>query len=218
MPFDEITEHLAFEIFSHVADPRDRVALAATGRVWRNAKKLDASLPGTPGELYELGRGFSDAGEYWKELYWYLKASDRGDADAMWRIAICSYQGYPGVTHYDAFKWLERASALERAPSHFHATLTYWLARCYVNGHGVERDPSKAIELLVKAATEMGCRTAAIELAYICQGSFVDLKLYVQKRNVEEALKWFRRVAELGELCPLAQARVDELERELAGV
>ena len=49
MPFDEITEHLAFEIFSHVADPRDRVALAATGRVWRNAEKLDASLPGTPG-------------------------------------------------------------------------------------------------------------------------------------------------------------------------
>ena len=37
-------------------DPRDRISLAAVSKVWRDAEKSDASLPGTPRALCELGR------------------------------------------------------------------------------------------------------------------------------------------------------------------
>ena len=63
--FNTIPENVAAVVFSHLGDdPRDRVALAQVSKVWRDAEKSDASLPGgSPRALFELGRGLYDAGK-----------------------------------------------------------------------------------------------------------------------------------------------------------
>ena len=84
--FNAIPENVAAVVFSHLGDdPRDRVRLAAVSKVWRDAEKSDASLPGgSPSALFELGEGLYAAYEYKRAIYWWRRAT--GDADAMYWI------------------------------------------------------------------------------------------------------------------------------------
>ena len=53
-PTLEAEGSIACAIFSHLEHPRDRIALAAVSRVFRDAEKSDASLPGGLSALKRL--------------------------------------------------------------------------------------------------------------------------------------------------------------------
>jgi len=217
--FDAIPENVAAVVFSHLGDdPRDRVRLAAVSKVWRDAEKSDASLPGgSPSALFELGEGLYAAYEYKRAIYWWRRAT--GDADAICWIGSCYLYGY-GVKRdvTKAVEWFERASRCG------HAEATYYLAGCYVEGLGVEKNIVKSLELYVKAA-ELGEKGAAYALGFIYRygpyarryagdasrdnDAFRDVAV-----NKTEALKWHRVAVELG--ATYAQDEVDALEAELA--
>jgi TPR repeat protein len=92
--FNDIPENVAAVVFSHLGkNPRHRIRLAAVSKVWRDAEKSDLSLPGAPRALFELGEdliGKETKVSFRKAFYWYRKAADLGDADAMWMIGVTS--------------------------------------------------------------------------------------------------------------------------------
>jgi TPR repeat protein len=209
---------IACAIFSNLgANPRDRIALAAVSRVFRDAEQSDASLPcGGRSALKRLGDWFrhSERKLYAEALYWYRKGDDRGDAGCMHAIGLCYHHGH-GVEK-DRRKWCEW---LKKASELGHRDATYFLAVCYHRGEGVDTDEAKAVELYVKSA-ELGHPLSAYHLGMIYKrgkcGVAVDKK---------EALKWSRVAVENATLKDfrkhnlhvLCQCLADRLEAELAG-
>ena len=123
-------------------------------KVWRDAEKSDASLPGgSLSALSSVGEELYNDGKCEHAIYWWRKAADRGDVDAMYEMA----QLLPvlttglGVTldHTKASEWWERASGCG------HARRDLRLADATYTAYGVEKNEAKAIELYVKAA-ELG--------------------------------------------------------------
>ena len=201
--FDAIPGNVAAVVFSHLGDdPTDRVRLAAVSKVWRDAEKSDASLPGgSPRALFELGRGIFNAFHWKRAVYWWHRAT--GDADAMCWIGYCYHYGYGVKEDYTkAVEWWERASGCG------HASATTYLAMCYDTGHGVEESETKTRELYLKAA-ELGCKDAAYELGIIYYHGACGVAV-----NKTEALKWWRVAVELGDT--FVQGAVTKLEAELA--
>ena len=203
--FDAIPENVAAVVFSHLGDdPRDRVRLAAVSKVWRDAEKSDASLPGgSPSALFELGEGLYAAYEYKRAIYWWRRAT--GDAVAMYWIGVCYYNGF-GVKEdtTKAFEWWERASGCG------HAGMTYCIAQCYEYEYGLDvgENKTKALELYLKAA-ELGQKRAAYKLGVIYHCGRCGVAV-----NKTEALKWYRVAVELGDT--FVQGAVTKLEAELA--
>ena len=201
--FDAIPGNVAAVVFSHLGDdPTDRVRLAAVSKVWRDAEKSDASLPGgSPRALFELGRGIFNAFHWKRAVYWWHRAT--GDADAMCWIGYCYHYGY-GVKRdvTKAVEWFERASGCG------HAYATYRLAWCYEYGLGAEENKKKALGLYLKAV-ELGDKDAAYELGIIYYHGACGVAV-----NKTEALKWWRVAVELGDT--FVQGAVTKLEAELA--
>tara|TARA_B100001142_G_scaffold263902_1_gene267329 strand:- start:834 stop:1505 length:672 start_codon:yes stop_codon:yes gene_type:complete len=213
--FNKIPENVAAVVFSHLGgDPTDRIRLSAVSKVWRDAEKADASLPGTPRALLDdthtiLVHMLLDdthtilVHSTKKRLYWLRKAADRGDAVAMNEIGYCYRFGYGVNRDYTKAKeWWERASGCG------HADATCRLASCYRYGDGVEKNEAKAVEIYVKA-TELGSGGAAHAL-----GRIYELRSCGVAENKTEALKWYRLAAERG--VSDARVSVDRLELELA--
>jgi TPR repeat protein len=178
-PTLEADGNVACAIFSHLEDPRDRIALAAVSRVFRDAEKSDASLPVALGALKRHGDKFHNETKYAEAVYWYRKGADRGDAGCMHAIGLCYRYGDDGVEkdQRKAFEWTEKASELG------HAYATSDLARYCELGEGVDVDEAKAVELYVKAAGLGHCSAHRLGAYYehgMC-GVAVDKK---------EALKW----------------------------
>ena len=202
-PTLEADGSIACAIFSHLEHPRDRIALAAVSRVFRDAEKSDASLPGGLSALEELGDEFHNETKFAEAVYWYRKGDDRGDAGCMYLMGWC-YRYGNGVEKdmRKAFEWLEKASELG------HVGATHDLAGHYELGVGVDVDEAKAIELYVKAAG-MGNWISAQRLGHCYEDG--ECGVAVDKK---EALKWYRVAVELG--YTYAQCKVDRLEAELA--
>jgi len=201
--FDAIPENVAAVVFSHLGDdPRDRVRLAAVSKVWRDAEKSDASLPGgSPSALFELGEGLYAAYEYKRAIYWWRRAT--GDADAMCWIGRCYRFAYGVKGDFTkAVEWWERASGCG------HAEATRQLALSYEYGLGAEENKKKALGLYLKAV-ELGDKYAAYKLGLIYHDGRCGVAV-----NKTEALKWYLVAADLGQ--PYAQDKVDALEAELA--
>jgi TPR repeat protein len=202
--FNAIPENVAAVVFSHLGDdPRDRVALAQVSKVWRDAEKSDASLPGgSPSALFELGEA---AYEYKRAIYWWRRAT--GDADAMYWIGVC-YRFACGVKgdFTKAVEWWERASGCG------HAEATRQLALSYEYGLGAEENKKKALGLYLKAV-ELGDKYAAYKLGLIYHDGRCGVAV-----NKTEALKWYRVAVELGDTFgdTYSLDEVEELEAELA--
>jgi TPR repeat protein len=203
--FNAIPENVAAVVFSHLGDdPRDRVALAQVSKVWRDAEKSDASLPGgSPSALFELGEGLYAAKKCKRAIYWWRRAT--GDADAMYWIGVCyrfAYGVKGDVTK--AVEWFERASRCG------HAEATFSLAQCYEYEYGLDvgENKTKALELYLKAA-ELGQKGAAYKLGVIYYHGGCGVAV-----NKTEALKWWRVAVELGDT--FVQGAVTKLEAELA--
>jgi len=186
--FDAIPENVAAVVFSHLGDdPRDRVRLAAVSKVWRDAEKSDASLPGgSPSALFELGEGLYAAYEYKRAIYWWRRAT--GDADAMCWIGRCYRFAYGVKGDFTkAVEWWERASGCG------HAEATRQLALSYEYGLGAEENKKKALGLYLKAV-ELGEHGAAYQLGVIYHCGRCGVAV-----NITEALKWWRVAVELGD-------------------
>ena len=216
--FNGIPENVAAVVFSHLGDdPRDRVALAQVSKVWRDAEKSDASLPGgSLRALFKRGERLYNCGPRAHAIIWWRLGADRGDVVAMYVIAHC-YHGmqfigglssdYNGVKqdHTKAFELWERAS--ERG----HADATHCLATSYELGLGVKVNETKGMELHVKAV-ELGSKDAAYYLGNVYLRNVrppTGVAL-----NKKEALKWFRVAVELG--CNRSVYWMTGLEAELA--
>ena len=105
-----------------------------------------------------------------------------------------------------------------RAAEAGHAEGQYYLFLCYRDGHGVAQDRANSRKWLKRAA-EGGWGAACLCLGVYCwktdedqaikwfqkaveqgvrNGCFPLIKIYQDRKNYSEALKWERRVAELG--------------------
>ncbi len=183
---------IACVIFSNLGpNPRDRIALAAVSRVFRDAEKADASLPcgGGLSALKKLGDEFHHSEHKDAEaVYWWRKGADRGDADCMYAIGRCYRHGDHGVEkdRRKSCEWLIKASELG------HADSTYLLAVCYQLGEGVDIDEAKAFELNVKAA-ELGHLMGTFNLGNLYRHGLCGVA-----EDKKEALKWFRVAFDIG--------------------
>ena len=193
---------IACVIFAHLEDPKDRVALAAVSKVFRDAEQSDASLPGSTEALRELGDKFCKD-HYMKASYWFRKAADRGDADAMFKMGSFYAVECGVMTDLStACEWWERASGCGQLNA------TFELADCCEAGVGVERNGAKALELYLKGA-ELGCKTCPMRLGRIYEHGDCGVAV-----NKTEALKWYRVSVERGD--DYAELWVVRLEAELA--
>ena len=182
-PTLEADGNVACAIFSHLEDRRDRIALAAVSRVFRDAEKSDASLPVALGALKRHGDRFLYS-SYATAAYWYRKGCDRGDAACMHAIGHCyRYPMSSDVLAKDmtkAVEWTKKASELG------HAKATGALGLLYENGKGVDKDEAKAFELNVKAAHSFNL------------GNLYRHGLCGVAEDKKEALKWFRVAFDIG--------------------
>ena len=215
--FNAIPENVAAVVFSHLGDdPRDRVALAQVSKVWRDAEKSDASLPGgSTRALLALFDLYNYDYVYWrhepaKYEYWCRVAADRGDPKAMCLMAQLVYRSNQAQK---AFEWFKRASECG------HSYATYRIATCYERGEGVLENEAKAIELFIKAATEHGSTEAACHLGHMYNVEVYRVPYgpdFSWTSPKKEALKWFRVAVELGDSG--AKYLVAKFEAELAAM
>ena len=95
----------------------------------------------------EIAQDAYSKGDYPKALDHFRAAGEAGDADAMYYTGVM-YSEAEGVAKKnlpEAIRWYEKAAARDQPDA------LYAMARLYVVGFGVDRDPKKAIELLDRA-------------------------------------------------------------------
>ena len=159
-----------------------------------------AAARNNPDAFYMLGICYADgdgverdpkkAGEF------YRKAAELGNPWAQVRYGERLKNGGPGVEKNvpEAVKWFRKS-----ADQNCYEGL-YQLGLCFEKGEGVERDSDKAKEYYRKAAESLRhWADRDNPWAQVYYGEWLKTGFGVEK-NVPEAVKWFRRSAELN--CP----------------
>ena len=208
---------IACAIFAHLQDPKDRVALAAVSRVFRDAEKSDASLPGgSAAAVFKLSFDFVGAYrrrrrldhhelidtetdmDLVKALYWMRKAADLENADAMYSLGKCYDDGH-GVEEDEtkANEWYERAVARYRVLAESERDSEASEAMChlgylYARGEGVDQDQTKMIEWLERA-NEFGHAIASDILGH-CYNYGIGVE-----KNAPKAVELYIQALELDE-------------------
>jgi TPR repeat protein len=133
------------------------------------------------GERYMKGLGIAQNNE--TALVWYRKAASKKYPPALTRLAGMYYDGVTvPEDERKALGLLEEAAALHEPDAEYQL------------GIGME-DRSKGLPLLMRAAND-GSVKACLDLA----GMYRDGKKSVGiKKNEKEAVRWFKRVYDLGE-------------------
>ena len=115
------------------------------------------------------------------------RAAEQGDAGAQYSYGLHYLMG-KGEVHRDyaeAVKWFHKAAK----QGHIQAQIK--LAKCYMNGTGVSKNPAEAVKWFRRAA-EKGNTQAQILLARCyMEGIGVD-------QNYVEGSKWYLKAAEQG--------------------
>ena len=187
----KIDGNIACAIFSHLPLPKDRVALAAVSKVFKDAEKADASLPDCGvSELLQphieksTYRGYREAFKYWR--YWYERAAEQGNADALCMMGdLKSREREP-----DNLK--EACEFYRKAVEKGHAGAMIKLGHLYVRyNNELGRSREEVVELWQRAA-EMGDG----------KGMFYRGWLYEKgcgvEKNTQTAIRWYRAAAKLG--------------------
>ena len=208
---------IACAIFAHLQDPKDRVALAAVSRVFRDAEKSDASLPGgSAAAVFKLSFDFVGAYrrrrrldhhelidtetdmDLVKALYWMRKAADLENADAMYSLGKCYDDGH-GVEEDEtkANEWYERAVARYRVLAESERDSEASEAMChlgylYARGEGVDQDQTKMVEWLERAS-EFGRAIASDTLGH-CYNYGIGVE-----KNAPKAVELYIQALELDE-------------------
>lgn len=119
--------------------------------------------------------------------YWYEKAAENGNAEAMARLSDFYIFGEGGrpKDYNKAMEWIKKSVALGDPYGYSNMGYMY----CY--GLGVSKNYDEAIKWFRKAAdlnNEWG----------LCQMGHVYYSGYGKDKNYTEALKWYRKAADLG--------------------
>jgi TPR repeat protein len=178
-PTLEAEGSIACAIFSHLEHPRDRIALAAVSRVFRDAEKSDASLPGGLSALKRLTDKFHNETKFAEALYWYRKGADRGDAGyATSNLAEYCEEG-DGVDK-------DEAKAVElyvKAAGLGHSLSAQRLGAYYEHGKcGVAVDKKEALKWY-RVAVELGYTYAKISHADKSHVDRLELELAATHTN-----------------------------------
>ncbi|WP_298546151.1 tetratricopeptide repeat protein [uncultured Aquimarina sp.] len=93
------------------------------------------------GDLYKNGTGVSL--NFDEALFWYKKAVELGDEKAAFKIGYLYLKGLGSVQqdYFEAIKWFEQSK---------YPMAKHWLAICYREGYGVQKNTEKAIDILKK--------------------------------------------------------------------
>ncbi|MCQ2288695.1 MAG: sel1 repeat family protein [Muribaculaceae bacterium] len=169
---------------------------------------------------YEKGMGVARDGV--EALKWYKKAAIIGDNRSCMIVAKCYEEGINGCPKNpnEAFKWY---LAAEYFPDVFSRMNNIWdgdlelyaetqrnIARCYLNGIGVEKNYEKAISLYKEA---FDCDTihsqnerfnALLKMSTVTSASWGDLGLcyfygWGTRINYTKAFKWLSKAVEANE-------------------
>ena len=131
--------------------------ITAFNEATKRAQQNDAAAMVLLGEMYAqgLGVGRDDA----KAAQWYKAAAEKGNRDALFALAMFSFQGRVGPSNQT-----EAARLLEAAAKLGHAGAAYNLALLYLQGQQFPQDFRRAGELFT-AAAEAGNSEAQYALA-----------------------------------------------------
>lgn len=147
------------------------------------------------GWIYEYG--LSTGSDYPKAAEHYQKGVDFGHAPSMNNLGALYYNGKGVQKDYNkAFELFKKASDLENKTSYA------WLAECYYYGNGTKKDYQKALQLYLKGNL-YGYTQSQIGRIY---ESGQDVK-----KNLTEALNWYKKANESGEDCKADIERINNL-------
>lgn len=165
----------------------------------RKRKKKEEAIKTTAdfkmGTDYAFGRGFPGIDALAAEAF--TMTAKNGDVDSYAALGNMYSRGIHFKRDYEeAIKWYRLAANAG------HATATYELCCCYMEGLGIPKDDKEAIRLLVKAA-EMGEPSAQSVL-----GTVIELGKYGFDVDIRESLNWYMKAAQKGNA--LAQLKVGD--------
>lgn len=166
-------------------------------QVLNQAKAGNAEAQNEVGGWYYRGRHVNQNFE--EALQWWSKAAKQGNVKAIGNMGLC-YQTGHGIAQDSLMatqlyqKSIEKGNKalfdqnveLADQGSVFSCML---IASCYLEGKGIPRDVNKALPFLVKAG-DKGCVDAQKQLGVI----------YLNGKKYEEALKWFKKGTENGDV------------------
>lgn len=146
---------------------------------------------------YIYARCLSTGSDYPKAAEHFQKGIDFGNTKSMINLGILYYKG-KGIQqdYYKAFELFKKASDLE------NKTAYAWLAECYYYGNGTQKDYQKALQLYLKGNL-YGYTQRQIGRIY---ESGQDVK-----KNLTEALNWYKKANESGEDCKADIERINNL-------
>lgn len=171
------------------------------GRNGKNKSKYDvercylqaAYIDYDPAQL-KLGLLYEETDGAWASdykpksaAYWYEKAAENGNAEAMARLSDFYLEGKGGRTkdYNKAMEWIKKSVA--KGDPYGYSNMGYMY--CY--GVGVSKNYDEAIKWFRKSAdlnNEWG----------LCQMGHVYYSGYGKDKNYVEALKWYRKAADSG--------------------
>jgi len=127
-----------------------------------------------------------------ESLRWFKEAGDGGQSQAMVQVGLMLSNGKGVETPSlpEAFQWFTKA-ANSNDPDGITA-----LAECYLRGHGVDRDPKRAVELLTTAAYTLNNARAMNMLGGLNRKGLDD----IVKPNAAEAFSLYSRASDMGYL------------------
>lgn len=157
------------------------VAQGNLDRLLLAKKEMEDKVPAD--EQFKLGIVHFDNEEYAEAFRWFLKAAEKGHAEAQTAVATC-YAGGMGVKRSgsEALKWFRKAAEQGESESE------YMLGKLYLEGAGVPKNESEGIKWITRSA----------EHGYLVAQLYFVAKYY-PKGKYEEAYKWVKMAAEAGE-------------------
>lgn len=173
------------------------------------------------GDLYYKGDELIPI-DYLSAVIWYSRAVEKGHAKAMFNLAICHYKGKGVKQNFE-----EAVKLFFQSIENGCFDAYYTLGKCFERGNGVSQDVTKAVHYY-QLASEQGDTEAKKELGFrYMKGDGVPenyseaLKYFTQipnkssiiafeigycfehldddKQNIESAMKWYKKSAEMGE-------------------
>eukprot|EP00271_Cylindrocystis_brebissonii_P011646 TRINITY_DN29544_c0_g1_i1.p1 TRINITY_DN29544_c0_g1~~TRINITY_DN29544_c0_g1_i1.p1 ORF type:complete len:338 (-),score=47.55 TRINITY_DN29544_c0_g1_i1:317-1213(-) len=148
------------------------------------------------GEAYLGGQGVG------KDLklarHWFQKAAEQNHGAGQIQYGLCWYFGRGGLEDdVEARSWFFKA-----AVKHKRAEAQFYLAMCALKGHGGPIDLKEGRRVLLLAGDN-----GSSEACEILGGAYKD-RLYGFKKDIKEAVRWYRRGVDLDcNMCQLQLGR-----------
>ena len=166
----------------------------------KSAEQGEAKAQYNLGVCYYNGNGVEK--DYQEAVKWYRKAAEQGIAEAQCDLGGCYYNG-DGVAkyHQEAVKWWRKAAEQGDATAQFN------LGLCYDYGNGIPRNKIEAYVWYVLSSKNgndyVNKNIKRLESEF-GKEQFLEVQFrlgayFYSKKDYQEAVKWFRKVAEQGD-------------------